>query len=105
MFVRAPFEDDDKFIAADAVNGTVFVSRADQAAGILQIFIPHIMALLIVDLLEIIHIEKDNTAFVKLSFGKPFMNIVQTGFVGTAVLDTGERIDIGHFLDIVIDRF
>lgn len=97
VIVVLAFEDDDEFVAADAVNRTVLVKAADGPTQSLQSDVPFFMTKAVVDFLELVQIDHDYGKG-SLAGGDFLIQVVYLLIVSGNVLHRRQFILIGLFL-------
>lgn len=60
MSIVLAFEDDDEFVAADAVDRAVLIDAADGLAQALQGDVPLFVAKTVIDVLELVQVDHDH---------------------------------------------
>lgn len=97
MSIVLAFEDDDEFVAADAVDRAVLVDAADGLAQALQSDVPLFVAKAVVDVLELVQVDHDHGKG-SLAGGDFLVEVVDFPVIGGDVLDGRQFILIGLFL-------
>ena len=85
-FVVRPLEDGDKFVPADAIHGGMLEGFAHHAAAALDIQIPGPVPVLVVDLLQIVHVDHDHGK-VKLTALDRFIYLISLLYISGLVSD------------------
>ena len=85
-------EDSGELIAADAEHGTVLEDGTDQLAGGEQVLVSLVVAVLVVDELEVVAVEHADGNLPQLAFVQPLLEPLEVVVKAALVPNMGERV-------------